>query len=163
MSGLRFSRFSSVAQMLAFTSCSETIAGMQLQNQNVKSDAWGKGRVFERAFWALVGVRLACVKFNRNSVLVLMWHLRCESPQWTVVYLMRSTVQITKRNKELRHAENKICLLQDRFMADLALRIQSAGSWLHCAVSLCTAIKPSTFSVKTPALHTSVIKRFTWI
>lgn len=72
MLGLRFSHLSRVAQMLVFTSCSETIANMQLQNQNVKSDAWGKGGAFERAFGALVGVRLSCLKFNRNSVLILL-------------------------------------------------------------------------------------------
>lgn len=41
-----------------------------------------------------------------------------------VSLIMRYTAEITKRRKELRHGENKVCFLQDRFVADLAVRIQ---------------------------------------
>lgn len=36
---------------------------------------------FERALGALVGIRLSFLKFNRDSVFILTWHLNCGSPQ----------------------------------------------------------------------------------
>ena len=81
MSGLRFSHLSSVAQMLSFTACSKTMAkytavGSKCRNLMLGEKVQGG---FERAFEAFVVVRL-CLKFNRDSVLRLMWNLRCGSP-----------------------------------------------------------------------------------
>lgn len=54
--------------------------------------------------------------------------------------IMRGKTEITKRRKESRHAENRLCLLQERFVADLAVRITSSGSW--CRLQLHSACQP---------------------
>lgn len=71
--------------------CSSNVEFCVLQQDNCKCAAAGskcrnlmlgeKEEGSERAFGALVGVRLSCLKFNRSSVLVLTWHPRCGSPQ----------------------------------------------------------------------------------
>lgn len=82
MSALRFSHLPSVAQMLSFVACSKTIAKCAATGSKCRNLMLGeKEGGFERAFGALIGVRLSCLKFNRSRVLVLMCHLRCGSPQ----------------------------------------------------------------------------------
>lgn len=77
MSRLRFSRLSGVGQMLSFVACKGDNFKCAPAGTKYRNPMFGEKEVgFERAFAALVGVRLSFLKFNRNNVLILMWHLR---------------------------------------------------------------------------------------